>query len=438
MDYLISQLKTEINQKLGFAVQRQADVKYLHEQITISVLNPIGFNTLRRFFGFLPSAEPQFKTLDVLSEFLGYKSFSMFSEFVNKDEKWARWTFISDFENTNSISSEMLERLLELKPQPDYNYFISVIIKSFIRRERVDLLKILFVKSSQSFLFKKNDISYEEALEIIKIAYAVGGVLRTLPKTKYQKLVPLLSDKYTFKSNILDFYIDYSNFNGYYGFFIENRILIDNKPQDQIFVNLISQYNLFLSGASTFKIYSPDISKLQLYPALYGRLFGYSLITTHFKQKIPISSVINQIEKASETQHISVFFIEIFPALIFIKAFDEIQYLIYKHKDGLFETDNWRYYSTQNTYRISLALVEIKNKNYDKAEYYLQLVTLDHSITNSYYAYLKLFYLITSYQLELQTTNYRIILNEIHKEYLELVHLTGFKRFTLSFLKKYF
>ena len=101
MDYLISQLKTEINQKLGFAVQRQADVKYLHEQITISVLNPIGFNTLRRFFGFLPSAEPQFKTLDVLSEFLGYKSFSMFSEFVNKDEKWARWTFISDFENTN-------------------------------------------------------------------------------------------------------------------------------------------------------------------------------------------------------------------------------------------------------------------------------------------------------------------------------------------------
>ena len=103
MDYLISQLKIEINQKLGFAVQRQADVKYLHEQITISVLKPIGFNTLRRFFGFLPVAEPQFKTLDILSEFLGYKSFSIFSEFVNKDEKWARWTFISDFENTNSI-----------------------------------------------------------------------------------------------------------------------------------------------------------------------------------------------------------------------------------------------------------------------------------------------------------------------------------------------
>ena len=112
--------------------------------------------------------------------------------------------------------------------------------------------------------------------------------------------------------------------------------------------------------------------------------------------------------------------------------------MIYKHKDALFETDNWRYYSTQNTYRISLALVEIKNKNYDKAEYHLQLVTLNDSITNSYYSYLKLFYLIASYQLEQKTTNYQIILNEIHNEYLELVHLTGFKRFTLSFLKKYF
>ena len=349
-----------------------------------------------------------------------------------------RWTFISDFENTNSISSEMLERLLELKPQPDYNYFISVIIKSFIRRERIDLLKILFAKSSHSFLFKKNDISYEEALEIIKIAYAVGGVLRTLPKTKYKKLVPLLSDKYTFKSNILDFYIDYSNFNGYYGFFIENRILIDKKPQDQIFVNLISQYNLFLSGASTYQIYILIYLNYSFTLHYTVACIGYSLITTHFKQKIPISSVINQIEKAAETQHVSVFFIEIFPALIFIKAFDEIQYLIYKYKDGLFETDNWRYYSTQNTYRISLALVEIKNKNYDKAEYHLHLVTLDDSITNSYYAYLKLFYLIASYQLEQQTTNYQIILNEIHNEYLELVHLTGFKRFTLSFLKKYF
>ena len=49
-------------------------------------------------------------------------------------------------------------------------------------------------------------------------------------------------------------------------------------------------------------------------------------------------------------------------------------------------------------------------KEYQKqiAEYHLHLVTLDDSITNSYYSYLKLFYLIASYQLEQKTTNYQI------------------------------
>ena len=53
MDYLVSKLKAEINEKIGFTIDRQADVKYLHEKMTISVLKPIGFNTLRRYFGFV-------------------------------------------------------------------------------------------------------------------------------------------------------------------------------------------------------------------------------------------------------------------------------------------------------------------------------------------------------------------------------------------------
>ena len=104
MDSLIFKLKSEIDQKLGFKLKRQSDVKYLHQQITINVLRPIGFNTLRRFFGFLPSGAPQLKTLDTLCEFLGYKSFSNFSIFVDKDENWDRWTFVSDFENADSLT----------------------------------------------------------------------------------------------------------------------------------------------------------------------------------------------------------------------------------------------------------------------------------------------------------------------------------------------
>ena len=104
----------------------------------------------------------------------------------------------------------------------------------------------------------------------------------------------------------------------------------------------------------------------------------------------------------------------------------------------LFETGNWRYYATQNTYLISLAFVEIKNKNFKRAAYNLGLVTLNSSKTNSYYAYLKLFFLISSYQLEKHITDDSAVLKEIEVEYLGLVKLTGFKRFNLTLLKKYF
>nr|AOE10556.1 hypothetical protein [uncultured bacterium] len=438
MDYLVTKLKLEIYKKLGFHIQKQSDVRYLHEQISVSVLHPIGFNTLRRFFDFLPSAEPQFKTLDALSEYIGYASFAKFSEFVNKDENWNIWTFIADFENTNSISSEMLERLIKLKPHSDYIYYISVLIKSFIRRGRVDLLKVIFAKRPYPLLFKKDDIDSQEILDILKIAYAVGGVLRTLTRPQYEKLAPLLSDEYVFKTTVLGFYIDYSNFNGYYGFFINNRLLLDHKPDHQIFVNLLSNYHLFLSGKSTFKAYNPDISNLELYPTLLGRLLGYQIITTHFKEVQPTQSLVNQIVDIAKGKHISVFFIEVFPALIFTKSIDDIKHIFSIFYDDLFETGDWVYYTTQNTYLISSAFVEIKNKNYVKAEHYLELVSLDGSKTNSYYAYLKLFFLIASYQLEKQTTSYRLILSELEVEYLELVKLTGFKRFKLALLKRYF
>jgi len=438
MDYLVSKLKLEIYKKLGFHIQKQSDVKYLHDHITVSILHPVGFNTLRRFFGFLPSGDPQFKTLDALSEYIGFTSFAKFSEFVNKDENWNTWTFIADFENTNSISSEMLERLIKLKPHSDYIYYISVLIKSFIRRGRLDLLKIIFAKHPYSLLFKKDDIDSQEVLDILKIAYAVGGVLRTLTRPQYEKLAPLLSDEYVFKTTVLDFYIDYSNFNGYYGFFVQNRLLLDHQPDHQIFTNLISNYHLFLSGKSTFKAYNPDISNLELYPALLGRLLGYQLITSYFKDDQPTQSLVNQIVDIAKGKHISIFFIEIFPALIFTKSIDDIKHIFSVFKDDLFETGDWVYYTTQNMYLISSAFVEIKNKNYDKAEHYLGLVSLDNSKTNSYFTYLKLFFLIASYQLEKQTTSYLLVLSDFEVEYLDLVKLTGFKRFKLALLKRYF
>ena len=105
MKDVIKELKQEVNQKLGFEIRRQSDVRYLHQSIVLENNFSIGFNTLRRFFGFLPERAPQLQTLEVLSQFLGFRSYSDFLNYVNKDQNWFHWTFVNDFENLDSITT---------------------------------------------------------------------------------------------------------------------------------------------------------------------------------------------------------------------------------------------------------------------------------------------------------------------------------------------
>lgn len=431
MEDMIKQLKQDINKKLGFEIRHQADVRYLHQTIVLENNYNIGFNTLRRFFGFLPEKTPQLKTLDVLSQFLGYKSYSFFLNYVNKDQNWYHWTFVNDFENLETIDPAQIQQLVALKPQPDYVLFLSHIIKTFIRRNRIDLLKIIFSNPKLHF-----DI-HSHTAEVSKLAYAVGGLLRTLPKSSYEGLEVLLSDAYVFKTHILDFHIDYSHFNGYYGYLNTARLAYDTQPGHRIFINLIKNYHLFLAGKSTFEYYQPEISNLKLFPVLHGRLLGYQLLTQHFISKEPLDTLLLEITQTGEQYSKVLFYIELVPALIFTKQLDALELIFERNHKEFFDNTALRYYSSHNVYLIAHVLVKLKKQNYKEALYSFNQINLNVSPSNSYYHYLKLFYYIAAYQLEKHTTANSVTLLELQKDYQSLVKITGFKRFNLTLLKKY-
>jgi hypothetical protein len=431
VEAIIRQLKQEIDQKLGFEIQRQADVRYLHQSILSDEKLNIGFNTLRRFFGFLPEKTPQLKTLDVLSQFLGYKSYSDFLMFNNKDQNWTYWTFVNDFENLDAINSVQIQKLIGLKPHPDYVLFLSQIVKAFIHRNRIDLLKVIF--SNHQIYFQISS----ENFEVSKLAYAVSSLLRTLPKSKYEGLEALLSDAYVFKTHILDFHIDYAHFNGYYGYLNSARFAYDNQPNHRIFINLIKNYHLFLSGKSNFEICEPAVSNLKLYSVLHGRLLGYQLLTRHFKSEEAIDAKLSEILKTGESYSKVLFYIEIIPALIFTKQLEVLEKIFNRYKKELLGKSSLNYYVPHNTYLIASVLIDLKRQNYKNAQSNLSTINLESNTSNSYYHYLKLFYCIVAYQLEKQTNANPKILKGIGKNYKSLVKATGFKRFNLTLLKKY-
>ena len=71
-----SQLLIDIQKKSRINVINIGDVKYLQEEIESFNDLKIGFNTLRRLFGFIKTTTPSAATLNTLANYLEYRSYS--------------------------------------------------------------------------------------------------------------------------------------------------------------------------------------------------------------------------------------------------------------------------------------------------------------------------------------------------------------------------
>ena len=84
------QLLIDIQKKSNITVTSIRDVKYLKEDLDAVTNKPLGFNTLRRLFGFLDKTVPSITTLNSLSIYLG---FSSFSSYKNHQANYSEWYF---------------------------------------------------------------------------------------------------------------------------------------------------------------------------------------------------------------------------------------------------------------------------------------------------------------------------------------------------------
>ena len=66
----------------------------------------IGFNTLRRFFGYLKSTTPNLNTLNILSKYIGYENYSAYQKKYLKDADWFEWTQTIKIELSDTLSEK--------------------------------------------------------------------------------------------------------------------------------------------------------------------------------------------------------------------------------------------------------------------------------------------------------------------------------------------
>lgn len=424
-----NQLQLDIQKKVGYQIENLSELKMLHEDIEWNTKKKIGFNTLRRFFGFLKSTTPNLKTLDTLSQYIGYVNYSAYQKNSLKDNDWFIWTQTIKIELSDSLSENDIQWLESQQNTNEYHLKIASIIKTFIYKKNYTIL---------NQFFETRILKFEETNQL-KLAANICLLFRSLSEDEIEALIQKVTPNKVFRENILHWFVDYSNFNNYYGAFIlESRKHALPESHEALFYDLIVGYNDYLSCKSNLKQIDLNRVKPNFFIVLKGRCFAYNLLYySEQKNNTEYEKVWDKfVSLLNKSEQINLLTIEIFPALLFIKDFEKTNYLIQNYYEELLTLENWSGYTFQATILLTQTLHLIKEGKFKEAKIGFDLIDLS-KFSLSYSDYIKLFYLIAKYQLELVSSSNTVQLNEIQEEYESIAIQTGFKRFSVDFMKQY-
>lgn len=424
-----NQLRIDIQKKIGYRIENLTELKMVHEAIEWETNTKIGFNTLRRFFGYLKSTTPNLNTLNILSKYIGYENYSAYQKKYLKDADWFEWTQTIKIELSDTLSENDIQWLETLQHTNDYHLKIASIIKTFIYRKNYTILNQFF----DSRIFKFNETNR------LKLAANICLLFRSLNEEEIKIIVQKTTPNVVFRENILHWFVDYSNFNNYYGaFLLESTKYASPESHEALFYDLILSYNDYLCYKSNLNLI--DLNRLQpdFFIVLQGRCLAYNLLYfNEQKNNFEFEQTwIKLLEKITVSGKVNMITIEIFPALLFIKDFEKTTYLIQNYYEELLTLENWSSYPNLGMILITQTLHLIKENKIKEAKIGFELIDLS-KFSLSYNDYIKLFFLIAKYQLELASGSDTIQLNEIQDEYESIVIKTGFKRFTVEFLTQY-
>ena len=87
-DQYIDLLRLKCEEIISRPIKSNNDVAQLEIVLNRNISNPISFSSLRRFFGLVPQTKPIDKTLNKISEGLGYLNFTEFCKSTIRNNSW--------------------------------------------------------------------------------------------------------------------------------------------------------------------------------------------------------------------------------------------------------------------------------------------------------------------------------------------------------------
>lgn len=416
MDY--TQILIDIQRKSSINLNSVRELKRLMEEIEILTNETIGFNTLRRLFGFLPKTKPSIKTLNTLSRFLG---FSSYSTYLNDKSIYDDWYF-----NQQLLRIKLSNQLMD----NDIRFINSGVISSknitvfaylvgyFIEKKNLDLV----VK-----IFKNLDVKRMGDSNTMKFATIVSHSFYTLTNKDAMTMFDCLNKIKNFRTTVPLYFVDYTRLNSRYGKILDSIRSQSNEPSDLLFVELMYSYKYFYTAKeeTEYLIKKPKGFN-QFESILKGRYYANQILwSTKLSERLK-TNILEEIRK----NNTSLFIQEIILSLIIKSHLGFLSTLYNSYYEEIFEFDRWTSKTRIVISLLASAVINIENKHLRMAKENLEMIDIE-KIEMGYHDFISLFFeLITMKISQHQEDSYR---NKIASENLKgLVNKTGFKMFMIQ------
>ena len=414
---MVEILKQKTEVKIGINISNRGDCVKLSNAILEVTDKELSYNTLRRLYRIVDGGKPSDKTLDILSQFNGYKNYQHFIDSFPYENS-LKYYFEGFYLLSQTNSTELIDFIIRLKKfSKNFTTILIQIIRELFYQENFQLINQIFNLD----ILKINNYTYDEVLQI---GNSIGFIFRT-KTTKIDKITILLSNP-NFQDMILTVFVDYKALNYYYGSWIKKLLVIEKRLFVKVFCKCILNLKNYLNNEEIK--YKEPFFKNNFHPILIGRVVSQKM----FINDPTISEDLNIISKLAK--NVSSFNIQYYYEIIFTtlccKRFDIMSHII----EQFSHMRNFNYHYSIHHYAqfyLMCSIYYFKKKDIENYELYRKRINEDQ---------LRLGYKNTL-MLMLSILNFHTNKNEQHKilkAYTKQSNLLGLKRINKSFLIHYF
>jgi len=410
-----SQLLIDVQKKSNIRVNSIGDLKFLQEDIKTTTGVAIGFNTLRRLFGFLEKTKPSINTLNSVSKYIDFNSFSHYKNNQKKFDEWYFQQYLQRILLSKKINNDDIDFINQCINYSENIIYLGYFLSFHIQRNNLEILDYVFENVS----FKNiSGTNFHKFSTILSTSFL------NLSEDNYVSLYRALIHHNNFRNNIPLTYIDYTHLNSRYLKVLGIIEELGDNNSDLLFVSLMKFHNYFYREEDILGL---DIKKPQdfdgFYIVLKGRYYGYKIM----KGKKINPSIKREIINITKENKVNQFLQEIVPALIIKEEYIILEELINLFYEDLFESDRWDAHTSAAIYLIALANVNWKNKNIKIAKSNLDLVEID-KVELGYESYVFLFYYLTKVKISF-SENKTVDNKHSYTKIKKIVKITGFTKF---------